>query len=209
MELGFLLLFAFAAGFIDSVVGGGGLIQLPAFFIFFPSLPVPVVFGSNKFAAFAGTSVAAIRYVKNATIPWKAVLPAIFTAFVFSVLGARSITYFNKESVKPMIFGLLIVVAIYTFIKKDFGMNHNPLLSEKKTLWYSLLTGAALGFYDGFFGPGTGSFLMVIFISVFGRALLNQRLFALARAFGGEIDGQKGSRLQAPVLKNGTSNSWQ
>lgn len=168
MEILLLTIFAFMAGFIDSVVGGGGLIQLPAFFIFFPGLPVSTIYGTNKFAAFSGTSVAAFRYVKNTRIPWNAVLPALITAFIFSILGASIVNMLNKEVIKPIVFGLLIAVAIYTFAKKEFGLHHVPKLDKNKTLMYSLLTGAALGFYDGFFGPGTGSFLIVIFISVFG-----------------------------------------
>lgn len=168
MDIVFLTIFAFIAGFIDSVVGGGGLIQMPAFFIFFPQLPVATVYGSNKFAAFAGTYVAAFRYVKNTRIPWDAVMPALVTAFIFSILGASVVSLINKEVIKPIVLCLLIAVAIYTFTKKELGRHHVPKLDKNKTLIYSLLTGAALGFYDGFFGPGTGSFLIMIFISVFG-----------------------------------------
>jgi len=168
MPLLFLILFAFLAGFIDSVAGGGGLIQLPAFFIFFPGLHGATVLGTNKFAAFAGTSVAAWRYVKNTPIQWKAILPAIITALVFSFLGARIVSLLNRELLKPIMLGLLVAVAGYTFLKKNFGMHHLPRLNHVKTIFYSLLTGAALGFYDGFFVPGTGSFLIVIFISLFG-----------------------------------------
>ena len=169
----FLFFFAFVAGFIDSVVGGGGLIQLPALLIFVPGIPVATIMGTNKFAALSGTALSASRYIKLTKITWNAVLPAIFSAFLFSLIGARVISYLDKELVKPLVFFLLIIVAVYTFFKKDFGIHHLPKLKERKTFIYSLIMGAVLGFYDGFFGPGTGSFLMVAFISVFGFNFLN------------------------------------
>lgn len=166
----YILLFAFAflAGFIDSIVGGGGLIQMPALLILFSTMPIPTLMGTNKFAAFSGTSIATLRYVKQVKIPWGAILPAIFTALVFSFLGARVVSSINKEDIKIIVLCLLIAVAVYTFLRKDFGLNHAPKLNMQQTVVYSLLTGATIGFYDGFFGPGTGSFLIVIFISLFG-----------------------------------------
>ncbi len=168
MELLILLLLAFCAGFIDAVVGGGGLIQLPAFRITYPSLSIPLTIGSNKLAAFCGTSVAAMRYVKNAKLHWDAILPALIAALIFSRLGAQAVSHLDPSIVKPLILILLVVVAIYTFLKKDFGLHHQPKLNKQKTRIYSFLTGAAIGFYDGFFGPGTGSFLIVIYINIFG-----------------------------------------
>ncbi len=170
----YILMFAFAfiAGFIDSVVGGGGLIQLPAMLILFAGLPIPTLMGTNKFAAFSGTSIATMRYVKQVEIPWKSILPAIFTALIFSFLGARVVSSIRKEDIKIIVLFLLVIVAAYTFLRKDFGLNHAPKLNASKTVIYSLITGCVLGFYDGFFGPGTGSFLIVIFISLFGFSFL-------------------------------------
>ena len=168
--LNYILLFSFAfiAGFIDSVVGGGGLIQLPAMLIFFPALSVPSLMGTNKFAAFSGTTIAAIRYSRETEVPWKSVWPAVATALIFSFLGAHVISAINKDYIKLLVLVLLIAVMIYTVLKKNFGLHHAPRLDSLKTIIYSLFTGAVLGFYDGFFGPGTGSFLIIIFISLFG-----------------------------------------
>ncbi|MGQ0829887.1 MAG: sulfite exporter TauE/SafE family protein [Bacteroidota bacterium] len=176
----YVLIFAFAflAGFIDSIVGGGGLIQMPALLILFSNMPIPTLMGTNKFAAFSGTSIATLRYIKLVDIPWKSILPAIVTALVFSFLGARVVSSINKEDIKVIVLCLLIAVAIYTFLRKDFGLNHAPKLNAFKTVVYSLLAGAVLGFYDGFFGPGTGSFLIVIFISVFGFNFLTSSVSA-------------------------------
>ena len=165
---GLMFILAFSAGFIDAVVGGGGLIQFPAMLILFPAFPVPTLMGTNKFASFSGTALATVRYLKQTPVPWKSIWPAIITAIIFSFLGARVISHVSKEDIKLIVLILLIIVAIYTFLKKEFGLHHIPKLNAFKTALYSFLTGAALGFYDGFFGPGTGSFLIVIFISVFG-----------------------------------------
>ncbi|MBB6611455.1 TSUP family transporter [Pontibacter sp. Tf4] len=164
----YLCLFAFMAGFIDSVVGGGGLIQLPALLVFLPSVPLPTAFGTGKFAGIAGTTSAMVKYVRSVKINYWAIVPAAGAAFVFSFLGARALSHIDADLLKPLILVLLILVAVYTFIKKDFGSLHAPKLTDKKEKLYGLLIGAAIGFYDGFFGPGTGSFLIFIFIGLFG-----------------------------------------
>lgn len=167
-EIIYLCLFAFLAGFIDSVVGGGGLIQVPALFIFLPGVPVATVFGTGKLASIAGTTSAMVRYVRSVKINYWAILPAAAAAFVFSFLGARALSHLDASLLRPLILVLLVLVAIYTFIKKDFGSLHAPKLTETKEKLYGLLIGGAIGFYDGFFGPGTGSFLIFIFIGIFG-----------------------------------------
>ncbi|MCC9168148.1 sulfite exporter TauE/SafE family protein [Pontibacter harenae] len=167
-EILYLCLFAFLAGFIDSVVGGGGLIQLPALFIFLPGVPVPTIFGTGKLASIAGTTSAMVRYVRSVKINYMAILPAAAAAFVFSFLGARALSHLDASLLKPLILVLLVLVAVYTFIKKDFGSLHAPKLTEAKEKLHGLLIGAVIGFYDGFFGPGTGSFLIFIFIGIFG-----------------------------------------
>jgi uncharacterized membrane protein YfcA len=173
-----LLLAAFTAGFIDAIVGGGGLIQLPAFFLAFPHLPPAVILGSNKFAAFSGTSVATVRYLQSRPVKWQSVLPAIITALIFSMIGARLVSLFDKNMLKPTVLVLLIAVAIYTFFKKDFGLSERKGVTGLKITIASLITGALLGLYDGFFGPGTGSFLILIYISVFGFDFLDASVSA-------------------------------
>ncbi len=167
-EILYLCLFAFMAGFVDSVVGGGGLIQVPALLVFLPGVPLPTVFGTGKFAGIAGTTAAMVKYVRSVRINYLAILPAAAAAFVCSFLGARALSLLDASLLKPLILVLLVLVAVYTFIKKDFGALHAPRLTEAKERLYGLLIGAAIGFYDGFFGPGTGSFLIFIFIGLFG-----------------------------------------
>lgn len=168
LEILTLCIFAFLAGFVDSIAGGGGLIQLPAILSFMPTLSIPTAIGINKFSGFIGTSTAAFQYSKNIKINWKIILPAIVSALIFSLLGAMFVVYFNKEILKPFVFGMLILVFVYTIISKNFGRKAKNIPKFPKILWISWFTGMGMGFYDGFFGPATGSFLILIFVSVFG-----------------------------------------
>ena len=161
--------FAFLAGFIDSVVGGGGLIQLPALLVMLPaSLPFATVAGTNKCVGFTGTVSAAVNYSRHVRIEWRVALPGAVTAATFAALGSAAISHVHSGAVRPVILGLLVVVAVYTFARKDFGSLHAPRLSARQQFWVGALVGAVLGFYDGFFGPGMGSFLIFTFIGVFG-----------------------------------------
>ena len=163
IEIGILCVFAFIAGFIDSIAGGGGLIQLPALFILLPQLPVAMLLGTNKLASIAGTSIASVQYARHIEIDWKATLPATCAALVFSFLGARTVSIINPQVMRPLVLFMLIAIAVYTFIQKDFGTLHAPKLNTIKQYGISIATGVLIGFYDGFFGPGTGSFLFFIF----------------------------------------------
>jgi uncharacterized membrane protein YfcA len=156
------------AGFIDAVVGGGGLIQIPAMLILMPGAPVATILGTNKFASCAGTTIAVQRYARHVTLDWSTVLPAAITAFLFSFLGSRTVALLNPALMRPVVLVLLVLVAIYVFFVKDLGLVHRPRHAPEKAAWIGMLIGAGLGFYDGFFGPGTGSFLIFLFVGVFG-----------------------------------------
>lgn len=173
IEIGMLCVFAFFAGFIDSIAGGGGLIQLPALLIFLPNLPVPMLLGTNKLASIAGTSIATAQYARHIEINRKATLPATCAALVFSFLGARATTLINPQLMRPLVLFMLVGIAVYTFIRKDFGSLHSPKLTITRQYTISVVTGIVIGFYDGFFGPGTGSFLIFIFIGIFGFNFLS------------------------------------
>ena len=165
--------FAFLAGFIDSVVGGGGLVQLPALLISLPGVAVPTILGTHKLASLAGTTMAMGQYARRVPIPWHSMLPTAAAACFSALLGARLVTLLPSAVLRPVIFVLLILVATYTFLKKDFGELHAPKLTRTVEIWLGILVGAALGFYDGFFGPGTGSFLIFSFIGLFGFSFLS------------------------------------
>ena len=165
---------AFLAGFVDSVVGGGGLVQLPALLILLPHhTPTADVFGTNKLVGISGTTMAAWNFSRRVEIDWRAILPTAAAGFFFSLLGARAVSHLDPAILRPLVLGLLVAVAIYTFARKDFGSLHAPRLSLSSKQWIGLGVGAAIGFYDGFFGPGTGSFLIFIFIGVFGFSFVS------------------------------------
>ena len=168
-----MCLFSLLAGFIDAVVGGGGLIQLPAILILMPGVPFPTLLGTNKFASMFGTSMAVYRYTRHVAVDWSTVLPATVAAFAFAFLGSRAVSLLNPAILRPLVLVLLIAVAIYVFLVKDLGLIHAPKHGRHKARWLGILVGAALGFYDGFFGPGTGSFLIFAFVGLFGFDFLS------------------------------------
>ncbi len=179
-ETVFLLLglAAFFAGLVDAVVGGGGLIQIPALFAAFPGGQPATLFGTNKFASIVGTTSAAIQYARRVTIPWRVALPGALAALVGSWYGARAVAYLPSEIIRPVVLVLLVVVAIYTFVKKDLGTVHDQRLTAAQEIGLAVVIGAGLGFYDGFFGPGTGSFLIFLFVRTIGMDFLRASVTA-------------------------------
>jgi hypothetical protein len=168
LDLVFLCAAALVAGLLDAVVGGGGLVQIPALFSVMPNAAPATVFGTNKLSSIFGTGSAALRYFHTVRIRWNAVLPAAITAFIFSYLGALTVSLIPANLMRALVLPLLIVVAVYTFFKKDLGSVHAPLHEGAKEKFLAIALGAAIGFYDGFFGPGTGSFLVFLFVRYFG-----------------------------------------
>lgn len=165
----FLIAFvSFGAGFIDAVVGGGGLITMPFLLSNFPGEPPPLIFGTNKIAALSGTSIAAFKYAQRIQFDVRLLLIISFSAFVASYLGAEAVNQINTAYLKPIILIVLIIIAVYTFFKKDLGAVAGKQLSFAKQAVYGSLIGLAVGFYDGFFGPGTGSFFVLGFVVVLG-----------------------------------------
>ncbi|WP_374503525.1 sulfite exporter TauE/SafE family protein [Zoogloea sp.] len=169
---------AFLAGMVDAVVGGGGLIQIPLLFSAFPQAAPATLFGTNKLASVFGTAGAAVQYSRRVSIPWSAAGPAALAAAIGSWSGARAVVLFPPAALRPLILVLLVLVALYTFLRKDFGIHHRRLASAGRECGLAILIGAALGFYDGFFGPGTGSFLIFLFIRILGMDFLHASVSA-------------------------------
>lgn len=175
-----LAFFAFLAGFIDAVVGGGGLIQLPALLINLPNANIPSLFGTNKIAALAGTSISAAKYAKKIKFNYTILAIIAFWAALASFLGAKTVSYLNVNTLKPLILIILILIAIYTFIKKDLGTIQTKKLTNFKMICYGSIMGLFIGFYDGFFGPGTGSFLVLAFVVFFGFEFVEASAYSKA-----------------------------
>lgn len=163
---------AFFAGLIDAIVGGGGLIQVPALLSVFPQAAPASLFGTNKFAGIWGTGVAAWNYNRVVRQRWHVILPAALAAFVAALLGAITVTVIPSTQLRKVLPLVLAVVAIYTFYKKDLGQQHAPVFAGTKEIYVAMAFAASIGFYDGFFGPGTGSFLVFVFVKFFGYDFL-------------------------------------
>jgi uncharacterized membrane protein YfcA len=168
----FLCIAALLAGLIDAVVGGGGLIQTPALFSILPSTTPATLLGTNKLAGIFGTGAAAISFSRRVTIAWSTAAPAAMAAFAMSFLGAYTVTEIPPDFLRKLLPFILVAVAAYTLKKKDLGSIHAPLHTGVKERVVAVLVGGAIGFYDGFFGPGTGSFLVFLFVRFFGFSFL-------------------------------------
>lgn len=167
-----LLLLAGFAGFVDSVIGGGGLVQIPALFSFLPNVAPATLFGTNKIPSICGTSLAMVRYAGRVKLPWAMLGWAFVSTLLCAFLGAKSVSLLPREWMRPIVLVLLVVVAVVTFMRKDFGHHHTPRYSGRREIGMGMLVGGVLGFYDGFFGPGMGAFLIFCFVRFFGYDFL-------------------------------------
>ncbi|ENX31876.1 hypothetical protein F889_03766 [Acinetobacter colistiniresistens] len=170
LTLGF---FAFCGGLIDAAVGGGGLVQIPALLHALPQHSIATVLGTNKLAVWAGTASSIFRYVNKIKFVWKLLIPTMLAAFIFAFVGAMTTAYIPKQLMSYVVFCLLIMMAIYTFLKKDLGAQSTYVKCGYKDIALGVVFGGLIGFYDGIFGPGSGSFLLFLFVKVFGFDFLN------------------------------------
>jgi len=163
-----LCIAAFAAGFIDSIVGGGGLVQTPATLITLPQYPVATLLGTTKIPSFCGTAIASYHYAKKVPVQWRLLGVMCSVALVAAIAGSYTVSIVSNQYMKPIIFCILIAVAIYTYTKKNFGTAVAKSLKPEREIFYGVAFALAIGFYDGFIGPGAGSFLVLFFISLLG-----------------------------------------
>ena len=191
LELDLILILcaiAFCAGFVDSIVGGGGLIQTPLSLAVLPQFPVATVIGSLKIPAFSGTALATTQYLKTVKIQWKLFLIMAVVAFISAYLGSILLTMIDNDFMKPLLFVVLIGLFIYTVFKKDFGQAEAKPITFKKSIVYGILSAFVIGMYDGFIGPATGTFFIVAFVTLlkmdFLQASATAKLVNLATNFG-------------------------
>ncbi|MFI8034573.1 sulfite exporter TauE/SafE family protein [Acinetobacter sp. ABJ_C3_5] len=159
-----LVFFAFCAGTIDAAVGGGGLIQIPALMGALPQTAPATLFGTNKLASIFGTGSAAFSFVRRVKLQWSLLGVIALFAFISSFIGAACVSLIPTHILRPIVLVMLIVIAIYTFAKKQFGQVHVDQQITPKLLLLAAIGSLAIGFYDGIFGPGTGSFFIFFFI---------------------------------------------
>ncbi len=168
-----MALAAAAAGFVDAITGGGGLVLVPALFTAFPGAAPATLFGTNKGAAVWGTAWATAQYARRVTMNWRTLGPAAAAALAGGFAGAWAVTHVSGEGLRRVLPFVLLAVFAYTLARKDLGHTHAPHLTPGRERAVAGTIGAALGFYDGFFGPGTGSFFVFLFVRVLGYDFLH------------------------------------
>lgn len=173
MELLIVSAASLLAGFVDAIVGGGGLILVPALFATFPTTPPATLFGVNKSASVWGTAIATWQYGRRVQLRWGALLPATGAGVVGALAGAWLVTVVSGEFLRKLLPLVLLAVLIYTLAKKELGRVHAPRFTGRTEAWVAASVGLVIGFYDGFFGPGTGSFLVFLFVRWLGYDFLN------------------------------------
>ena len=174
----FLFLASTLAGLVDAVAGGGGLIQLPALLVAMPKTPPAELLGTNKLPSFLGTASATASYLRKMRPDFRIALSMAVPAFIGSALGATVATLIPKDAFRPIILFALVAVFIYTLRKKELGLTDNKKAKTLKTYLIAIFFGLSIGFYDGIFGPGTGSFLMLVLVALLGFAFFEASVTA-------------------------------
>jgi uncharacterized protein len=174
----FLICAAFCAGLIDSMAGGGGLIQLPALLIGLPKFETVEVLGTNKLTSVFGTTAATILYRRAITFDFRLLFAMALPAFIGSIAGAQLASTIPTKALRPIIVLLLIAVVIYTWRRPQLGAVESLKYSPARQIRIGALAAGLIGFYDGLIGPGTGSFLILVLVAVLGFAFLNASAMA-------------------------------
>lgn len=154
----------FWAGFVDAVAGGGGLISLPAYMI--AGLPVHFAIGTNKLSSGIGSLMATIRFARNGYIHWKRAGLCVIFALIGSAVGANIALLIDDYCFKIIMLFIIPLTAIYISRVKSLGEGYKEPFPEKKTSILSMLIALGIGVYDGFYGPGTGTFLLLLLSGV-------------------------------------------
>ena len=168
-----LVAVAFVAGWVDAVVGGGGLIQLPALLLGLPAdTPVATISGTNKISSFAGTTTATLTYLRRIRVDWRDAVPLLAGAATGSAIGARLVTFLPREWFTPFVLLALVVVGGYLWRRPGFGLETHRRHGTRGAAVRSAAIGLGVGVYDGFLGPGTGTFFVILIAGVLGFGFL-------------------------------------
>ncbi|GAB3696852.1 sulfite exporter TauE/SafE family protein [Mariniluteicoccus flavus] len=168
-----LILAAFVAGWVDAVVGGGGLIQLPALLIGLPKeTPSPYILGTNKISSAAGTLTATITYARRIALDWRTLIPLVAMSFTGSAIGAAMARLIPKQALTPIVLVALVAVGAYTLFKPQLGLVHQQKHTGARHYGSTAAIGLGVGVYDGILGPGTGSFFVILMVAVLGYGFL-------------------------------------
>ena len=161
------------AGFVDAVVGGGGLVLVPALFATYPAAVPATLFGTNKGGAIWGTAWAAVQFTRRVTLARVTLGWGMAGALVGSFFGAWAVTLVDAKPLKQALPFVLLAILVYTVARKQLGRDHAPRMAGRAEALAAGVIGLGIGFYDGFFGPGTGSFFVFLFVRVLGYDFLH------------------------------------
>ena len=180
----------FCAGFVDAIAGGGGIISLPAYI--FAGVPIHIAYGTNKFANCIGTCVASVKFLKSGNIKMISALLSALGALIGSWFGAQLVLFLDEKYLKYCLLIILPMVAVFLLFNGRFKAGESiKEVSNKKVYPLSIIIGIVIGAYDGFFGPGTGTFLVLAFTSFLGFNLItasgNAKVVNLASNFAALI----------------------
>lgn len=164
---------SFLAGLIDAIVGGGGLILVPALFATFPQTPPATLLGTNKSASVWGTLMASWQYSKRVELRWRILIAASLMAIVGAFLGAWMVARLDPSFLRKLLPIILVGLLAYTLAKKNLGQDHQPRDHGLAGLITAGGVGFGVGWYDGFLGPGAGSFFIFLFVRLLGYDFLN------------------------------------
>ena len=168
-----LIVAAFSAGWVDAVVGGGGLIQLPALLLALPPSTSPAaILGTNKISSVWGTATSSITYAVKIKPDWRTVLPLVLGSGVGSALGAQAAKLLPRDYFTPIVLVALVVVGVYTWRRPKLGLTSARKHDGRAHYGRTALIGLTVGAYDGFLGPGTGSFFVILLVGVLGYGFL-------------------------------------
>ena len=160
----------FLAGFLDSIAGGGGLISLPAYLV--AGLPSHLAIGTNKLSSVFGTFTSTVRFARNGLVNWKIAVPTVFSTLIGAYLGANLSLMVNERVIRVMVVIVIPIVAAVVFNKKLFVDREEDPPADKKLYIAAVVSAFIVGAYDGFYGPGAGTFLIIAF-NVFGKMKIN------------------------------------
>ena len=185
--LAFLIGASLLAGFVDAVVGGGGLITVPALLIALPGTPLPTILGTNKVLATGGATLAAGQFMRSRVLDGREMVGPMLAAGAGSVLGSWLTYRVGPGFMGPLMLGLMGAMFLFTLLRPDLGRLHAPRYGQAHQRGLAALIGLGLGVYDGFFGPGTGSLYIFLFGAVLGFDFLRASALATAANWASDV----------------------
>lgn len=166
-----LCIAGFLAAFVDSIAGGGGLISVPAFML--SGLPPTYVLGTNKFCSSFGSGASSFKFIKSGSVNFKLLKLLLPFTFIGAALGVKTVLAINEDILNVLVIIMILFIGIYSLFSKTLGLHNKFKGINQGNVFLGILLSFSLGFYDGFFGPGTGSFLIFGLIKIFGFDFLN------------------------------------